>query len=260
MNRMISFLYGLFCYAIFFGTFVYAVGFLANSWVPKAIDSVSDAAGSAALAAVVNLMLLGLFAVQHSIMARPGFKAWWTRFVPVQVERSTYTLLSSLVLGLLFWQWRPMTSVVWEVESPILSWTLRGLFFLGFLLVLYASFLINHFDLFGLRQVYLYLRGIEYTPLKFGTPSLYRFIRHPLYVGWFLAFWATPAMTQGHLLFASVASAYILAAIVLEERDLMRFLGEDYRRYRQRVPMFVPRLLPERPPDPRRGGDMDRVC
>ena len=257
MNRSVSFAYGLVCYAIFFVTFLYAVGFLGNSWVPKSINS--GISGPVGQSIAINMVLLGLFALQHSIMARPGFKTWWTGFVPEQVERSTYTLLSSLALIVLFWQWRPMPSVIWQTEVSGLYWALRGLFFLGFLLVLYATFLINHFDLFGLRQVYLYLRGIEYTPLNFGTPSLYKLVRHPLYVGWFIAFWSTPLMTQGHLLFAAVASAYILVAVVFEERDLVQFLGEDYRRYRQRVPMFIPWPRRQQSVDPRSTGETERT-
>lgn len=258
MSRRVSFVYGVVCYAVFFGTFLYSVGFLGNFWVPKSMNSgISVAVGQSV---AINMVFLGIFALQHSIMARPGFKTWWTGFVPEQVERSTYTLLSSVVLLLLFWQWRPMPTVVWQTEAPaVLYWMLRSLFFLGFVLVLYATCLINHFDLFGLRQVFLHLRGIEYTPLKFKTPSLYKFVRHPLYVGWFLAFWAAPLMTQGQLLLAVVASVYIFVAVVFEERDLVQVLGDDYSRYRQRVPMFVPWPRGDRTADPKRPVDTNRT-
>ena len=193
----------------------------------------------------INVLLLGLFAVQHSLMARPFFKAWWTKLVPVQVERSTYTLLSSLALILIYWQWRPMPEAVWTLNAGPASTALQVLFFAGFALVLYTTFLIDHFDLFGLRQVFLYLRGIPYTDPTFATPSLYKIIRHPLYVGWLLAFWCTPVMSQGHLLFSVVTTLYIFIAIKWEERDLVRALGEDYQRYRERVPMMLP--WPKRP-------------
>ncbi len=238
MNRLLAFGYGLVCYVCFFGTFLYAIGFLANLWVPKTIDS--GTAGPIGRAIVINGLLLLLFAVQHTPMARPGFKKWWTKFVPAPIERSTYVLLSSLVLILLFWQWRPMPTVVWQVDNAIGSNVLMGLFFAGPLLVVVSSFLIDHFDLFGMRQVYLYLRGVEYTHHPFSVPFLYKFVRHPLYVGWFLTFWCAPTMSQGHLLFAVVSCAYILVAIVFEERDLLHFLGEDYAQYRRKVPMLIP--------------------
>ncbi len=238
MKRLIATAYGLICYGIFFGTFLYAIGFLANMVVPHSVDS--GTAGPVGTAILVDTLLLLLFAVQHSVMARPGFKKLWTRIVPQPVERSTYVLLSSLALILLFWLWRPIPGTLWEVEAPAGRMLLQGLLFAGFGIVLYASFLIDHFDLFGLRQVSLYLRGKEYTHKPFGTPGAYKLVRHPLYVGWILSFWATPVMTYGHLLFSVVATGYIFAAIVLEERDLLRFLGEDYRRYRETTPMIVP--------------------
>ncbi|RRQ21500.1 methanethiol S-methyltransferase [Thiohalobacter thiocyanaticus] len=231
--------YGALCYALFFATFVYAVGFIGNLWVPVTLDGPVDVPLGQALA--TNVLLLGLFAVQHSLMARPGFKRWWTRYVPQPVERSTYVLFSSVLLIVLFAFWEPMGGMVWSVSDPLLRGLIHGLYGLGWALVLVSSFQINHFDLFGLRQVWLYFRGRPYSHLPFKTPWLYRHVRHPLYVGWFLAFWATPTMSLAHLLFALLTSAYILIAIRLEERDLVGFHPE-YRGYRQRVPMLIPRL------------------
>jgi len=212
MNRFIALAYGIVCYAIFFGTFLYAAGFLANFGVPKTIDS--GAEGSAWVAALVNVGLLGIFGLQHSVMARIGFKRWWTRFVPREVERSTYVLASSLALILLFWAWQPMTGVVFQVQGETGRAIAYGRYALGLGTVLYATFLIDHFDLFGLRQVVLYFRGMPYTEKRFTTPSLYKHVRHPLYVGWFLTVWCTPDMTVGHMLFAAVATSYILVAVV----------------------------------------------
>lgn len=240
MNRILIFAYGVVSYAIFFATFLYAIGFVGNFAVPTTLD------GAAAMpfwqAFAVNTGLLGLFALQHSVMARPAFKSWWTRIIPPAAERSTYVLLSSLALIAMFVHWQPMGGVVWQVSDPAGQAVLYGLFGLGWAIVLVSTFLINHFDLFGLRQVWLHLTGRPYTALKFGTPWLYRYVRHPLYVGWFLAFWATPCMTAAHLLFAVMTTVYILIAIRLEERDLVAFHGEDYVNYRKRVPMLVPRL------------------
>ncbi len=238
MKRVIFFIYGLASYLIFFATFLYAIGFIGNFWVPTSLDG--PAVGSFWVSFVINTGLLGLFAVQHSVMARPWFKDAWTRIIPKPIERSTYVLLSSLALILLFWQWRPLGGVVWSVEDPIATAVLRVLFAFGWLLVLTSTFLINHFDLFGLRQVWLYMLGREYQPLKFGTPLLYRIVRHPLYVGWFFAFWMTPTMTLAHLLFAVGTTAYILIAIQFEERDLVREHGESYEEYRRSVPMIIP--------------------
>jgi protein-S-isoprenylcysteine O-methyltransferase Ste14 len=237
-GRVTTFVYGVLSYLIFFGTFLYAIGFLGDVMVPKSIDSGRTAPLAEAL--LINAALLTLFAVQHSTMARPWFKRVWTRIIPQQIERSTYVLVSSLALILLFAMWEPIGGVVWKVEQPALRAALYGLFGVGFLLVLISTFLINHFDLFGLRQVYLYLLGKEYTQLRFGTPILYRHVRHPLYLGWLFAFWATPTMTIAHLVFAIATTAYIFVAIQLEEKDLIDAYGDDYKRYKQQVPMIVP--------------------
>lgn len=239
MKRFAALAYAVVCYGVFFATFLYAIGFLANIGVPKSIDSVPAAATAFAL--VANLGLLGVFAVQHSVMARPGFKRVWTRIVPRPVERATYVLASSLALALLFWGWQPLEGSLFIVTHETGRLALRVLFFGGVGLVLYSTFLIDHFDLFGLRQAVLYARGIDYTEKRFMTPSLYQHVRHPLYVGWFITFWATPDMTFSHLLMASVVTAYILVAIVFEERDLLATLGPEYARWRARTPKFLPR-------------------
>lgn len=237
-ERVATFVYGVLCYLIFFGTFLYAIGFIGDVMVPKSIDS--GRTGPLGEALLINAALLTLFAVQHSTMARPWFKRMWTRIVPKEAERSTYVLLSSLALILLFALWQPIGGVIWKVEQPVLRAVLYGLFAMGFGLVLISTFLINHFDLFGLRQVYLYLRGKPYTQLRFGTPILYRHVRHPLYLGWLFAFWATPTMTIAHLVFAVATTAYIFVAIQFEEKDLTDVYGDDYKRYKQKVPMIVP--------------------
>jgi methanethiol S-methyltransferase len=237
-KRILFFAYGIFSYLVFFGTFLYAIGFIGNFAVPRSLDG--EVTGNFGLNLLINAGLLTLFAVQHSLMARKWFKDWWIRIVPEALERSTYVLLSSLALILLFWQWQPLGGVVWSVENPIAIAVISSLFAFGWLLVLVSTFLINHFDLFGLRQVWLYLLGKPYQPLKFGTPVLYRVVRHPLYVGWFFAFWMTPTMTSAHLLFAVATTAYILLAIQFEERDLVREHGEAYETYRRSVPMIIP--------------------
>jgi protein-S-isoprenylcysteine O-methyltransferase Ste14 len=237
MKRLLVLLYGVVCYAVFFATFLYGIGFIGNFLVPNSLDSRLQTGLGEALA--IDLGLLAIFALQHSVMARPAFKRQWTRFVPVVMERSTYTLLSSLALILLFWQWRPIGAVIWNVESDLA----RGLFYAGFafgwVLLLVSTFQINHFDLFGLRQVWLYFRGRPYTEIAFRTPALYKVVRHPLYVGWLFTFWCAPTMTAAHLLFAVMTTAYILIAIQFEERDLTRAFPE-YETYRKRVPMLVP--------------------
>jgi len=237
-RRISVFLYGLVCYAVFFGTFLYAAGFIGNLSVPKSIDSAPQKPLLQAL--LVNVLLLGIFAVQHSLMARPFFKQAWTKIVPKEAERSTYVLFSSLALILMFWQWQPMGGIVWNVQDPVARGLLLSLFAFGWLLVLATTFLINHFDLFGLRQVTLYLMGKEYTRLPFKTPGLYKFVRHPLYVGWLFTFWATPTMTAAHLVFALATTAYILIAIQWEERDLVGEHGRVYENYRRSVPMLIP--------------------
>ena len=237
-QRVIFAIYGVVCYVIFFGTFLYAIGFIGGFATPTTLDGPATLPPLTALA--INAGLLALFAVQHSVMARPWFKARWTKVVPVPIERSTYVLLSSLALLLLFAYWQPMGGVVWSVSDPVARIVLYGLFAFGWLLVLVATFLINHFDLFGLRQVWLYLTGRPYTNPSFGTPLLYRMVRHPLYVGWFFAFWMTPTMTLAHLVFAVATTLYILVAIQFEERDLVTYHGEAYEEYRRRVPMLIP--------------------
>jgi protein-S-isoprenylcysteine O-methyltransferase Ste14 len=239
-KRILGFAYGAICYAIFFATFLYAAGWVGNIFVPKSLDGEPVAGFVPSL--LVNLGLLSVFAVQHSVMARPAFKRWFTRFVPRPLERSTYVLLSSLALILLFWQWRPLGGVIWDIQALAAKVIMYAVFGAGWLLVLVSTFLINHFDLFGLRQVWRYLRGRKYTPLAFRTPSLYRYVRHPLYLGWLMAFWATPTMTGAHLLFAAITTSYIFVAIQLEERDLVDAHGLDYADYRRRVPMIFPFL------------------
>ena len=237
-KRVAAFAYGVCCYLIFFGTFLYAVGFIGNIAVPKSIDSGPQ--GPIGQTLLVNLGLLALFAVQHSVMARQGFKRAWTRLIPQPIERSTYVLFSSLALLLLFWQWRPIGMVIWDVQDSGFRTVLRVLCADGWALVLISTFLIDHFDLFGLRRVYLFLRGKPYTGSGFRTPWLYRFIRHPLYFGWLLAFWMTPKMTAAHLVFAIATTGYILLAIWFEERDLVDAYGETYKKYREEVPMIIP--------------------
>jgi protein-S-isoprenylcysteine O-methyltransferase Ste14 len=238
MGRIISFLYGTIAYAVFFGTFLYAIGFVGNIVVPKSIDS--GAEGTFGPGLIINAVLLALFAIQHSVMARQGFKKWWTKIVPQSVERSTYVLITSLLLLLLFWQWRPIPAEVWSFESATGALILNIFFWLGWLIVLLSTFMINHFDLFGLRQVYLNLSRKEYKDVEFKTTGLYKYIRHPLMTGFIIAFWATPLMTVGHLIFAIATTAYILIAIQIEERDLVSLHGEQYKSYRHQVSMLLP--------------------
>jgi protein-S-isoprenylcysteine O-methyltransferase Ste14 len=238
LKRVAVFVYGVACYGVFFATFLYAVGFIGNLVVPKTMDSPARTPFLSALG--IDVLLLGIFAAQHSVMARPWFKRAWTRIVPESAERSTYVLLSSLALIALFAFWQPLGGMVWNIQNPTARMAMYQLFGLGFGMVLLATFLINHFDLFGLRQVWLYLIGKPYTQLTFRTPLFYKYIRHPLYVGWFMAFWFTPTMTGGHLLFAVMTTVYILMAIRWEERDLIESHGEQYIQYRESVPMFIP--------------------
>ena len=238
MGRFLAFLYGVAAYFAFFATILYAFGFVEGFLVPKSIDT--GPVGPAAEALLVNLVLLSLFALQHSVMARQGFKAWWTAIVPKPVERSTYVLFSSLILMLLFWQWRPLPDAIWQLDDPLIAAAVTALSCLGWVLVLASTFLINHFELFGLHQVANHLVGREMAPARFYTPLLYRFVRHPLYLGFIIAFWAAPTMTAGHLLFAVATTGYILIGILLEERDLVALFGDEYRRYRERVSMLVP--------------------
>jgi len=240
MGRGIAFLYGVVCYGIFFLTFLYLIGFLGNLLVPRSIDVGPVASISAAF--LINFALIALFGIQHTVMARPGFKEKWTKIVPKSVERSTYVLISSLILILLYWQWRPMTGVIWEAEAVWAQNILWAVFFGGFLLVLMTTFVIDHFDLFGLRQVWLNLREKSYTDLRFKVTLFYKFVRHPMYIGWIMSFWGTPRMTAGHMLFALGMTTYILIAIRYEERDLVKFLGDDYARYREKVPMLIPKF------------------
>jgi protein-S-isoprenylcysteine O-methyltransferase Ste14 len=238
MTQFIAFLYGLASYAIFLVTFLYAIGFVSGLATPKTIDTGTVVPMVEAF--IVNVLLMSVFAIQHSVMARKQFKEWWTQFVPKSVERSTYVLFSSLALILLFWQWRPIPTVVWHIDNPQVAMAVIGLSFIGWLTMLTSTFLINHFELFGLHQVANNLAGDAMAAPRFRTPLYYNFVRHPIYLGFIIAFWAAPVMSAGHLLFAAVTTAYIIVGILLEERDLIGMFGDDYRRYKQRVSMLVP--------------------
>jgi len=238
MSPVVILVYGIAAYLIAVTSIAYGIGFVGNYWVPKSIDSGS--VGPLGEALIVNVLLLGLFAVQHSGMARRAFKKAWTAIVPEPIERSTYVLLSGLILWLLYWQWRPIPDEIWRVDNPIGSTLLQAVYFLGWGIVLWSTFLISHADLFGLRQVYDHWRGKEAAAAEFKTPALYRVVRHPIYLGFVLAFWATPVMTLGHLLFAVATTGYILIGIFLEERDLVATFGETYETYRKSVAMLIP--------------------
>jgi methanethiol S-methyltransferase len=240
-TRLLTLCYGGLAYLIFLGTFLYAVGFVSQYMVPKNINT--GPASSLTTALLINLVLMSIFAVQHSGMARQGFKRLFARFASPAIERSTYVLLASLTLILLFWQWQPMPAVVWHIDNPVVAGIVTAGGFAGWLIVLYSTFLISHFELFGLTQVVAHFAGRMVEPMKFKTPGLYRLIRHPIYLGFIIAFWCTPTMTLGHLLFAAVTTAYIFVGIYLEERDLVAMFGDEYRRYRQKVAMLVPGIF-----------------
>ena len=240
MSRFFTFVYGCTAYLLFLATILYLIGFVADIPGLKTINTGVE--GDARVAAVVDVLLLALFAAQHSIMARRGFKQWWTRFVPQPAERSTYVLAASLALALMIWQWRPISGVVWSVDDSAARYLLIALFGGGWAILFIASFMINHFELFGLQQSYGYWRGRRFEPLAFRTPALYRLVRHPIYLGIILGFWATPNMTVGHLLFSIVTTGYILLGIAFEERDLIAQFGNQYRRYKVEVGMLLPRL------------------
>lgn len=245
MSRIAIFIYGLIAYAVFFVTFLYLFGFAGGFFVPKSVHS-GEASGPIWLAAMINLGLIGLFGAQHAVMARPGFKQWWTAIIPPAMERSTFVLIASGVLIFMFWAWRPLPMVVWDIQLPAVRYALHALFVAGFGLVLLSSFLIDHFDLFGLRQVYLHLRGRPYTQRPFVERAIYKAVRHPLMLGFIIAFWAAPTMTLGHLIFAAGFTAYIFIGTTMEERDLVDLHGQAYVEYQQRTPRLFPRLCKQR--------------
>jgi methanethiol S-methyltransferase len=247
-TRIIFFVYGCAAYVLFLATFLYAIAFVGGFAVPKTIDG--PATTPFAIALAINAGLLAVFAVQHSVMARPWFKRWWTQVVPWSIERSTYVLFASLALDLLFWQWRPLGGVVWSIDNELMRGALWTLFAFGWLLVLIMTFYIDHFDLFGLRQVWLHLRGQQYTRVPFATPAPYRMVRHPLYLGFMIAFWAAPTMSVTRLVFAVATTVYILIAIQFEENDLTHEHGAAYQQYRRRVPMLLPGMGSRRREDP----------
>ncbi|MCB0632527.1 MAG: isoprenylcysteine carboxylmethyltransferase family protein [Saprospiraceae bacterium] len=238
MSRILFLIYAGFNYLTFLVAFSYAIGFVTNLLVPKAIDGVPQVPLSAAI--INNLTLLAIFAVQHSVMARPKFKQWWTRIIPAPIERSTYVLFSNLALILLMWKWEPMGGVIWSVSSPLVSGLLTALSLLGFAILIASTFMVDHWDLFGLRQVWAYFTGKTYTPPKFKTAYLYKYVRHPLYLGFVIGFWAAPTMTVTHLIFTVMCTGYILVGIYLEEKDLTSYFGDTYRNYKKRIPMLIP--------------------
>lgn len=247
MKRGLAFVYGLVSYLLFLGVFLYAIAFVGDVWVPRTIDG-GGPTGPVWMSVLINLGLLSLFAVQHSGMARPGFKKWWTNIIPEPIERSTYVLIATLVLALLLWQWHPMPEVVWDVEAAWAQGLLWGLFGLGWALVLAATFMISHVHLFGLKQVHEHMKGEDPSAPAFQIRGLYKYVRHPLNLGFLIAFWATPEMTVGHLVFALATTGYIFVAMVLEERDLVARFGDRYRTYQDRVPRIVPRPASQRMP------------
>lgn len=238
MKKILAVTYGVSAYLFFLGTFIYAIGFAGNIGVPKGIDD--GIISPLPVAIAINVALLLVFALQHSVMARQGFKRMWTRFVPHSIERSTYVVAATLALALLLWQWRPITGIVWDLRGTVVGTILSVLFVVGWLILLASTFLVNHFELFGLAQVWAYARGYELPKPAFRTPGLYRLVRHPLYAGFVIAFWSAPVMTVGHLMFSVATTGYILMGIFFEERDLIRAFGQRYREYRQRVPMLIP--------------------
>jgi protein-S-isoprenylcysteine O-methyltransferase Ste14 len=238
MKRWLFFVYGVFCHLLFLVTFAYMAGFVGNFLVPKSIDSGSGPGTAQAI--VINLLLILLFGLQHSVMARPAFKRVWTQLVPPPIERSTYVLVACIVTGVMLGAWQPIQLIVWNFASAGARMLLWSLFVVGWLMVPAVSLMINHFDLFGTRQVWLYWQGREYTSLPFRVPMLYQYVRHPLYLGWALAFWATPTMTVGHLLFGGTLTLYMGIAACIEERDLVGYYGDTYRAYQRSVPMFIP--------------------
>lgn len=238
MKKFLFLLYGVVAYSVFFVAFLYAIGFITRLFVPKHVDS--PAVIDLGFPLLINALLLGLFAIQHSVMARPGFKRWWAKYVPVPLERSTFVLLASLLLIAMYILWQPMTATIWNVQHGILPAVLTGVSLVGWGIVFVSTFIINHFDLFGLRQVWLYFTGKPYTHLEFKKRGFYKYVRHPLMLGFLIAFWATPHMTAGHLIFALLTTGYILIALILEEKDLVNTHGEAYLRYKREVPKLIP--------------------
>ncbi|MBI4115135.1 MAG: isoprenylcysteine carboxylmethyltransferase family protein [Candidatus Omnitrophica bacterium] len=244
MNRIVTLIYGVIGYFIFFATFAYFFLFIGNLWVPKTVDSgiPSDTTSSI----FVNVLLIALFGIQHSVMARPTFKKWWTQFVPKPIERTTFVILTSLILILLYWKWQPIPNIIWNLDGTWLAPILWGFFWLGFLVVLLSSFTINHFDLFGLRQVWLYFRGRDYAMVPFKVTGFYKYVRNPLMLGFLIAMWVTPVMTVGHLIFALSFTIYIFIGIYFEERNIAEFLGEGYKVYRTQTSMILPSFRSEK--------------
>lgn len=239
-GRIIFFIYGVIAYMIFMGVNIYGIGFVGDIVVLKSIDSGMEESLIKAL--IINTLLISLFAIQHSVMARNDFKKWWTKFIPQSIERSTYVIISAFLLMMAMWHWKPIFIIVWDVGNPFGYFFLESLFWIGWVIVILSTFMIDHFDFFGLRQVYLNLRNVEYEPLEFRIVALYKYVRHPMMFGLILAFWSTPRMTVGHITFSITMTAYILIGVTLEERDLVRSFGERYKEYQRKVPMLVPFL------------------